>query len=61
MVLNNLNIQKISDLFLLTFPELAERGVLEVYYGDGYADFPMKYYDTSTKLVYPIFQRMELS
>jgi hypothetical protein len=51
---NNL-LERLSKLFLMTFPGSAERGVIEVYYGDGFAEFPIQYFDSSGKLVEPKF------
>lgn len=56
MVLNDIVIQQISDLFELTFPSRAIKGRINVYYGDGFANFPMTYYDISGKIVVPKFE-----
>lgn len=43
--------KKIIELFFLTFPAGAKKGRLEIYCGDGYAEYPMKYFNASGGIV----------
>ncbi len=39
-------LKKILLLFLKIFPDNATRGTLEIYYGDGYSEYPMMFEDS---------------
>ncbi len=51
------NLQKeILKLFQQTFPDNTISGKLEIYYGDGYAEFPKVYFDATGTSVEPVFK-----
>ena len=52
-------LDRIKNVFLRVFPATATKGILEIYYGDAFAKFPMKFMTADGKLVKRVFKGWE--